>query len=93
MITLAFGQMAYFFMVSLSAYGGDDGLTLQARSTLFGVGLLADDISLFYVVLAVLALPSSLRARPSRASAASCAARATIPRACRRSVSRPSPIS
>ncbi|MCE7026650.1 branched-chain amino acid ABC transporter permease [Jiella avicenniae] len=56
MITLAFGQMAYFFMVSLSAYGGDDGLTLSARSTLFGLPVLAGDIPLFYASLAVLAL-------------------------------------
>ncbi|MCQ8782098.1 branched-chain amino acid ABC transporter permease [Mangrovibrevibacter kandeliae] len=56
MITLAFGQMAYFFMVSLSAYGGDDGITLPARSTLFGAPLLDDDMALFYAVLAVLIL-------------------------------------
>lgn len=56
MITLAFGQMAYFFMVSLSAYGGDDGLTLSARSTLFGLPVLSGDVSLFYVSLAVLVL-------------------------------------
>ncbi|MBO0905714.1 branched-chain amino acid ABC transporter permease [Jiella sp. MQZ13P-4] len=54
MITLAFGQMAYFFMVSLSAYGGDDGITLDARSTLFGLPVLAGDLGLFYLVLAVL---------------------------------------
>ena len=29
MITLAFGQMAYFLANSLKAYGGDDGLTLR----------------------------------------------------------------
>ena len=56
MITLAFGQMAYFFMVSLSAYGGDDGITLAARSTLFKMALLRSDMSLFYVVLAVLVI-------------------------------------
>ncbi len=28
MITLAFAQMLYYLMVSLSAYGGDDGLSL-----------------------------------------------------------------
>ena len=56
MITLAFGQMAYFFMVSLSTYGGDDGITLRARSTLFGMPLLRTDMSLFYVVLAVLVI-------------------------------------
>ncbi len=36
MITLAFGQMAFFVTQSLSAYGGDDGLTLAARSTIAG---------------------------------------------------------
>ena len=39
MITLAFGQMAYFVATSLAPYGGDDGLTLQARSTVFGAPL------------------------------------------------------
>jgi len=56
MITLAFGQMAYFFMVSLSAYGGDDGITLDRRSTLLGSRLLSDDIALFYALLVVLVL-------------------------------------
>ncbi|MFE1597344.1 branched-chain amino acid ABC transporter permease [Methylobacterium sp. ID0610] len=55
MITLAFGQMAYFFMVSLAAYGGDDGMALARRSTLFGRPLLDGDLPLFYAVLAVLA--------------------------------------
>lgn len=54
MITLAFAQMAYFFFVSLSAYGGDDGVTLDARSTLFGQPLLENDRALFYVALALL---------------------------------------
>lgn len=54
MITLAFGQMAYFFFVSLSAYGGDDGTSLQARSTLFGSQALEDDRTMFYVALALL---------------------------------------
>ena len=54
MITLAFGQMAYFLMVSLSAYGGDDGLTLQTRSTLFGQAWLENDVFFYYLVLAFL---------------------------------------
>jgi branched-chain amino acid transport system permease protein len=54
MITLAFGQMAYFLMVSLSAYGGDDGLTLPARSTVFGQPWLDGDVVFYYVVLAFL---------------------------------------
>jgi branched-chain amino acid transport system permease protein len=54
MSTLAFGQMLYFFAVSLSAYGGDDGMTLPARSRLFGVRLLATDVGFYYIVLGIL---------------------------------------
>jgi branched-chain amino acid transport system permease protein len=54
MITLAFGQMAFFFAVSLSAYGGDDGLTLSARSRLFGFAWLASDRVFYFVVLGLL---------------------------------------
>ena len=54
MITLAFGQMAFFFFISLSAYGGDDGYGLAARSTLFGTRILDDNVTLYYVTLAVL---------------------------------------
>ena len=34
MITMAFGQMAYYFFLSLDVYGGDDGLTIDVRSEL-----------------------------------------------------------
>lgn len=34
MITMAFGQMMFFAIVSLEAYGGDDGLTIYERSEL-----------------------------------------------------------
>lgn len=54
MITLAFGQMAYFFFVSLSSFGGDDGMTLGQRSTVFGLPLLEDNLALFYVALGFL---------------------------------------
>lgn len=54
MITLAFAQMAYFFFVSLSAYGGDDGVTLNTRSTVFGQPLLENDQGLYYVALGLL---------------------------------------
>jgi branched-chain amino acid transport system permease protein len=54
MITLAFGQMAYFFFTSLAAYGGDDGLSLARRSTVFGTDILRDNTVLFYLTLAVL---------------------------------------
>ena len=55
MITLAFGQMAFFFFTSLSAYGGDDGTGLARRSTLLGTDLLESDLALYYVTLALLA--------------------------------------
>jgi len=54
MITLAFGQMAYFLAQALSAYGGDDGLTLYEQSTLAGFKPFANRTTFFYVVLAVL---------------------------------------
>jgi len=55
MITLAFGQMAYFVATSLKDYGGDDGLTLNTRSTVLGSGLLESDLAFHYVTLAILA--------------------------------------
>ena len=55
MITLAFGQMAFFTAGSLAQYGGDDGLTLPGHSTLFGTALLEDRRGLYYVALACLA--------------------------------------
>ena len=51
MITLAFGQMIYFVAGSLSPYGGDDGLTVKLRSTLFGFPILQNDRALYYVAL------------------------------------------
>jgi branched-chain amino acid transport system permease protein len=54
MITLAFGQMLYFLGTSLAAYGGDDGLTLASRSTLFGSKILKNDVVLYYVVFGFL---------------------------------------
>ena len=54
MITLAFGQMLFFLATSLAAYGGDDGLTLPGRSTLFGRPLLRGDVALYYLALGTL---------------------------------------
>ncbi|MDO8878668.1 MAG: branched-chain amino acid ABC transporter permease [Pseudolabrys sp.] len=51
MITLAFGQMIYFVAGSLSPYGGDDGLTVSLRSTLFGFPVFENDRALYYGVL------------------------------------------
>lgn len=53
MITLAFAQMFYYLVVSLKAYGGEDGLPLPARSS---IGFdLKDDSHFYWVVLALFA--------------------------------------
>lgn len=54
MSTLAFGQMLFFFAVSLSAYGGDDGITLPGRSLIAGSKWLHSDINFYYLVFALL---------------------------------------
>jgi branched-chain amino acid transport system permease protein len=54
MITLAFGQMAFFTASSLAPYGGDDGLTIAARNTIAGLALLKNDHLFYYLVFAVL---------------------------------------
>ena len=54
MITLAFGQMAFFFFVSFSTLGGDDGVALAARSTVLGMPLLEGAPGMFYATLALL---------------------------------------
>src|SRR5215213_6098629 len=51
MITLAFGQMAFFTASSLAPYGGDDGLTIRVRSTLAGFPVFANDRALYYLCL------------------------------------------
>jgi branched-chain amino acid transport system permease protein len=53
MITLAFAQMIYYLLISLKAWGGDDGLSLATRST-FGPLNLANDAVFYWVVLACL---------------------------------------
>jgi len=54
MITLAFGQMAFFTASSLAPYGGDDGLTIAARSTFASVPLIKGEGAFYYVVLVCL---------------------------------------
>lgn len=54
MITLAFGQMAFFFFVSFSTLGGDDGVALAARSTLLGMPVLQGAQGMFYTTLILL---------------------------------------
>lgn len=54
MITLAFGQMAFFTAGSLAGYGGDDGYTLYGRSTLAGRRWLEDRVVFHYLCLGLL---------------------------------------
>ena len=51
MITLAFGQMVYFIATSLAPYGGDNGLTIAARSTIAGWPLIKSDRAFYYFTL------------------------------------------
>ncbi len=53
MITLAFAQMFYFLMIGLRAYGGDDGLPVESRSTLGPIDL-SNNVTLYYLIFAVL---------------------------------------
>ncbi len=55
MVTLAFGQMAYFAAGALAAYGGDDGMPLDRTPTLFGSALLARPLALHALALVLLA--------------------------------------
>jgi branched-chain amino acid transport system permease protein len=54
MITLAFGQMAYFLAQALYPYGGDDGLTLPARATVAGLPLLEGRVNFYLACLGAL---------------------------------------
>ncbi len=54
MITLAFGQMLFFSLSSLSSYGGDDGLTLWDTPTFFGTTPFLNGSGLFYSTLVIL---------------------------------------
>jgi len=55
MITLAFGQMAYFIAGSLAPYGGDDGLTFPSRTRVAGIPLFDSELAFFYATVASLA--------------------------------------
>jgi branched-chain amino acid transport system permease protein len=54
MVTLALAQMVYFFFLQASFTGGEDGLQGVPRGTLFGLEL-ADDMNLYYLVVAIFA--------------------------------------
>ena len=54
MVTLALAQMVFFFFLQAPFTGGEDGLQGVPRGTLFGLDL-ANDINLYYLVLAIFA--------------------------------------
>jgi len=53
MITLALAQMMYFFFLQAPFTGGEDGLQDVPRGKLLGFIDLADDVNLYYFVLAI----------------------------------------
>lgn len=55
MITLAFGQMFYYFAISWPAYGGEDGLSIYVRNGFPGLNTL-DPIQFFALCYGLLAL-------------------------------------
>ncbi|GAB7534548.1 branched-chain amino acid ABC transporter permease [Burkholderia sp. 22PA0099] len=55
MITLAFAQMIYFVYLQAPFTHGEDGLQGVARGRLFGLLDLSQDLTLYYVVLVVVA--------------------------------------
>ncbi|PVB59856.1 branched-chain amino acid ABC transporter permease [Labrenzia sp. 011] len=55
MITLAFGQMFFFFAISWSEYGGEDGLSIYVRNGFPGLNTL-DPIQFYGLCLALLCL-------------------------------------
>ena len=59
MITLAFGQMFFFFSISWSAYGGEDGLSIYVRNGFPGLNTLVP-IQFFGLCFAAL-LPCAFR--------------------------------
>jgi branched-chain amino acid transport system permease protein len=65
MITLAFGQMFYYFAISWSAYGGEDGLSIYVRNSFPGLNTLIpwQFFIICYTVLIVVLGLASLMAR------------------------------
>ena len=53
MITLALAQMLFFACLQAPFTGGEDGLQAVPRGKLFGVVDLASDLTMYYVVLAI----------------------------------------
>jgi branched-chain amino acid transport system permease protein len=65
MITLAFGQMFYYFSISWSTYGGEDGLPIWVRNDFPGLNTL-DPIQFFGLCLVILCAALFIMARLQR---------------------------
>ena len=65
MITLAFGQMFYYFAISWSTYGGEDGLSIYVRDRFPGLNTL-DPMHFFGLCFALLMLGLFIVARVFR---------------------------
>ncbi|WP_293577430.1 branched-chain amino acid ABC transporter permease [Phaeobacter sp.] len=66
MITLAFGQMFYYFAISWSAYGGEDGLSIWVRNEFPGANTLVP-LHFFLICFAILCAVLWFAARLARA--------------------------
>ncbi|QIE44451.1 branched-chain amino acid ABC transporter permease [Pseudohalocynthiibacter aestuariivivens] len=66
MITLAFGQMFYYFSISWPAYGGEDGLSIYVRNSFPGLNTLAP-IQFFSICFVLLLLALAFHAALVRA--------------------------
>lgn len=67
MITLAFGQMLYYFTISWPAYGGEDGLSIYVRNGFPGLNTL-DPIQFFGLCFSVLMIALLLSRMIARSS-------------------------
>ena len=65
MITLAFGQMFYYFAISWPRYGGEDGLSIYVRNGFPGLNTL-DPIQFFAIAFALLCAALWFAARLAR---------------------------
>ena len=63
MITLALAQMLYFVWLQAGFTGGEDGLQGVPRGKLLGIVNLENDLSMYYVVLAIVVAAFALIAR------------------------------
>jgi branched-chain amino acid transport system permease protein len=61
MITLAFGQMLYFFSISWMSYGGEDGLSIYVRNEFPGINTLVP-VNFFIICFVILCLVVALNA-------------------------------